>query len=239
MKRTRGVAAILALFAVVAAAAPSSAQVCSGQLVKFDPCAYAWETNYAPYISQAGSLLEFVGQVSQFCPPLALNALDPTKEYTFDVFGLSSQGTTTTVLADRTIYQTRYNSVGTVQFRIYEDLTPNIPANCALPANPPVAGVVPDAFTDGTLILEGTIARFQTKVTIYNNGNRSGDFSSTYAFTGGTLYSTVQACGGNFGGSWDPAPGIAGYSAHPNGKWDCPTTEARPSTWGRIKSLYR
>jgi hypothetical protein len=232
-------AAILALFAVIAVAAPSSAQVCSGQLVKFDACAYAWETNYTPYISQAGSQLEFVGKVSQFCPPIGLNAADPTKEYTFDVFGLAANAiTTVTVLSDRTVYKTRYDAAGPVQFRIYEDNTPDTPANCALPVNPPNAAV-PSSFQDGTVLLEGTITGFNTTVTILNSGGRSGVFNSTYAFTGGTLYSSVQSCGGTFGGLWDPAPGIAGYSAHPNGKWDCPATPGLPSTWGHVKTIYR
>ena len=239
MKSNRGMAAILALLALVVVAAPSSAQVCSGQLVKFDACAYAWETNYTPYISQAGSQLEFVGKVSQFCPPLPLDAADPTKEYTFDVFGLSAHATTTVnVVGPNTIYSTTYDSNGPVQFRIYEDPSMDSPANCALPPNPPNAAV-PALFKDGTVILEGTITGFHTQVTITNTGGKSGVFSSSYAFTGGTHLSEVLACGGTFGGSWDPSPGIAGYSAHPNGKWDCPATPAVPSTWGHIKTIYR
>jgi hypothetical protein len=243
MKRTSGVAAILALFAVVLLVAPASAQPCTGQLVKFDADAYAYESSYANYISNAGSNLAMVGKASQLCPPMP--AMDPSHEYTFYVFGLVSQGTTTTVLADRTVYRTSYSSSGSVQFQIYDDGTPD----AVFTASPPNAEV-PATFIDGTLIAEGTITNFRVSWTVYNNGTKSGVFNSSYAFTGGSLFQQLSDCANQqspntFGGSWNadltsfPPLFPQGYSAHPNGKWDCPATPATPSTWGSIKTLYR
>ena len=251
-KRKIGFAVSLALLAASAMATTASAQDCSAVLIKFDADCFAYETNYntATFISGAGSLLNVVGIVSQFNGALGdLNALDPSKEYTFLWTGLTSGGTVgpTPVAGGANRWTTTYTG-GT--FTIYEGTPRNAPTSAAMPASPP-NGTVPSTFTDGTPILEGTIATLVTQVTRFSNGSFSGSFRvDPYTFTGpagGTYYSRVAGTSCILGGLWCPTGAAAGqctnatgYSAHPNGKWDGPAaTEVSSSTWGAIKQLYR
>jgi hypothetical protein len=96
-------------------------------------------------------------------------------------------------------------------------------------------------------------------VTRNSLGNYSGSFRVNYRCTGGTLYARVGDAINLMSGLWCPAaapppPDLAmqaaqatglcelpvGWSAHPNGKWDTPSTvPTLSSTWGKIKSMYR
>jgi hypothetical protein len=119
-----------------------------------------------------------------------------------------------------------------------------------MPPGPPNAAV-PSLFTDGTLILEGTIASLTTLVTRTSTGTMGGSFRcDPYTFTGpigGTYYSQVAGTSCILGGLWctlgaalGQCTGATGYSAHPNGKFDGPgQTNVSLSTWGAIKQLYR
>jgi hypothetical protein len=237
-------AALLLLLATVALVPAASAQVCSGQLIKFDADAFAWEDSYAGYVSSPGSNLKIVGIITQFCPPLGgLDPSDPTKEYTFLMTALVSSGTVVTPLTGQTNYRTNYGG-GT--FHIYEGSPRNAPTAGSMPCGPG-GGTVPANFTDGTLILEGTLSGFRTSFNVFTSGQYSGVWRADYTFTGGSLFALVAGTGtGLMGGNWsvDPAalpvclPG-EGYTAHPDGKWDVPPTPTTPSTWGSIKSLYR
>jgi hypothetical protein len=251
MKRKIGLAASLALLAATALTGSASAQ-CSTALIDFD-AALAYESNYnvATYISTAGSQLNAAGVVAVFGGALAdLDANDPTKEYTFVWTGLTSAGTVgpTPIAGGATRWQTNYTG-GT--FQIYEGSPRNAPTNTAdFAPNPPNA-MVPANFTDGTLILEGTIPTLVTTVTRFSNGVFSGSFRvDPYTFTGpvgGTYYNRVIGASCLLGGLWcvsgaanGQCTNPTGYSAHPNGKWDGPPpVEVESSTWGAIKQLYR
>lgn len=248
MKRKIGAAMLTGLLALAGFTHTASAQCGSGLLIKFDADAFAYETNYtaATFNSAAGSQLNVVGIVSVFCSPLnGLNPSDPAKEYTFIFTNLTSAGTVTTPLAGgSTRYQTNY---GNGTFALYEGSPRNAPtAAGGMPPNPPNADV-PSKFTDGTLILSGTLTNFITTITKFSTGTYSTSFRSDYQFTGGTMYNLVSNTGtGLLSGVWCAAgssTGLctlpAGYSSHPNGKFDQPTTNSQSSTWGAIKQLYR
>jgi hypothetical protein len=204
----------------------------SAPIIDWDP-AYFWEPGATPINSIATSELKIVGTISAFGPPLTfLNANMPATEYTFYVSGLISTGTAPIP----PFYVTAYTG-GTIQ--IYEDATPD----AVFDPNPPNANV-PSTFTDGTLILSGTMSNFNTQtntITTYDTGNAEGNIT----WTGGSLIAYVGGdtpCPAIFTGglTWFPGVMIPGYLFRHDGKIDheCPTP-TQPSTWGRIKSLYR
>jgi hypothetical protein len=242
MKKIFGVAATLAVLSA-AAASSAFAQCGTGVMIKFDADAFAYETAYnnATYISSPGSQLSIVGITDLFCTPLNfLNALDPSTEYTFYCTGLTSGGTIVTPVGPTTFYQTAYSG-GT--WAIYAGSPRNAPtAAGGMPALP--SPQVPGNFIDGTLILSGTFSGFSTTVTV-NGANINGSFNSNYMATGGLYFPLIGNGSALFAGNWCVTSAPAGcvpatYSAHPNGKWDTPsTTAALPSTWGRLKTLYR
>jgi hypothetical protein len=247
MKRKIGVAALIGLVAAGALAAAASAQCISPTLIKFDNDTFAYETNYnnATYMSAVGSQLTVVGIITCFGPPLDfLNANMPAKQYTVWLTGLTSMGTVAVVGPPNT-WNTSY-STGSAQFFIFEDSSTPAPTAATLPPNPPNA-TVPSTFTDGTIILSGTIDYFHTLITQGSTGHWSGSFNALYTATGGTQYPKVGGAQANLNGLWcSLGTGVsqcslpAGYSAHPSGKFDQPSsTPARPSTWGRMKMLYR
>ena len=226
---------VLALLAC-ALAAPSHA----GPVIDWDP-AYFYSTTpgVTPINAPLGSTLFIVGTVSVFGPPLQfLNASDPTKDYTFYVHGMTSLGTTATPVPPLgTGYVTAYTS-GT--FELYE----GTPRDAVFDPNPPNANV-PSTFTNGTLLLQGTMHDFYTQTNDFS-GFSTGNAEGRIAWTGGTLFSYVspggQECPSLFTGglSWNPGVLFPGYLFRHDGKIDleCPTP-AKPSTWGKIKALYR
>lgn len=205
--------------------------------VDWDP-AYFWEPGATSNNSIPGSEMKIVGIVSSFGPPLAfLNASDPTKDYTFYVSGLISNGTTVIGSAGSQFYVTTYTG-GTIQ--VYE----GTPRDAVFDPNPPNANV-PSTFTNGTLILSGTITGFYTQTndfTAFDTGNAEGNIT----WTGGSLFGVVsqsgEPCPSLFTGglTWYPSLLIPGYLFRHDGKIDvdCPSP-TRSSTWGRVKSLYR
>jgi hypothetical protein len=239
------------LFATVATAQCTPAPNYPGVMIKFDGDAWSYETNYstATLISQPASQLTVVGRVSVFCSPFAdLDPADPNTDYTFIWDGLASLGTTTrTVGSSGMAYTTKYVGGG---FRIYAGSPRNAPTAATLPALP-APGVVPDAFVDGTMILGGGMDTLVVIVTRASTGNYTGSFRANYWATGGTRFDQVGDAGNLLSGAWCAVPpGTSfpigtcslptGWSAHPNGKWDTPiTVPALPSTWGKIKTLYR
>src|SRR5262249_34529710 len=135
-------------------------------------------------------------------------------------------------------------------FFIYAGSPRNAPtAAGGMPPNPP-AGGGPGQFIDGTLVLAGTLSGFKTPAVVHRVRAHTGSFRSNYQFTGpvgGPEYAKFAGTGqGLLSNLWcakGTSPGLcdipAGYSAHPNGKWDMPPTDVRASTWGAIKQLYR
>jgi len=241
MKKIIGVAAAAALLAT-GAATSAFAQCGTGVMIKFDADAFAYETSYvnATYHSNPGSVLSMVGIVDLFCAPfLDLDPSDPTTEYTFYITNLTSAGTTAIPVGPTTFYETDYSG-GT--WEIHAGSPRNAPNAGGMPALP--SALVPANFTDGPVILSGTLSGFHVEVTT-NGANINGSFNSTYVTTGGTLAGRVGSGSASFAGNWCPTMQPTGctpatYSAHPNGKWDTPgTTPTLPSSWGRMKMLYR
>jgi hypothetical protein len=254
MKSKLWVAAVLGLLATSLSATVAAAQCTplpaeTGVMIKFDGNAWAYESNYtaATCVSAPGSQLTVVGIVSKFCNPFGdLNPADPNTEYTFVWDNLVSLGTGTVVLGSTRRYTTQYTGGN---FRIYAGSPRNAPVST--PPALPAGGVVPDAFMDGTMILSGqmdTLNLFVSRI----SGIYSGSFRTNYVCNGGTRYDEIgNVMSGLLSGLWCPVPPVtpapvgtcslpAGWSAHPNGKWDLPATvAARPSTWGKIKSMYR
>ncbi len=226
------------VFALLACAiaAPSFA----GPVIDWDP-AYFYTTSpgVTPTNAPSGSTLFVVGTVSAFGPPLSfLNANDPTKDYTFYLYGMTSLGTTSTPVPPLgTAYVTTYTT-GTIE--LYE----GTPRDAAFAPNPPNASV-PSTFTNGTLILSGTIDNLYTQTNDFSNFS-TGNAEGKITWTGGTLLPFMgqggHPCPSLFTGglSWAPGVVIPGYLFLHDGKidLDCPTP-ARTSTWGRIKTLYK
>jgi len=208
-------------------------------MIDWDPALY-FEPGSTPLNSPPGSQLRIVGLVSGFGPPLDfLDPTDPTKEYTLYCHSLISAGTTSIGPPATTFYTTNYVG-GAIE--IYEDLTPD----ASFDVNPPNPGVPAD-FTDGTLILSGVFMSFYTETnnfTQFQIGHSEGNI----LWTGGAYFPLMSPEGSN-----EPCPGLftgaltwrssvvqTGYLFRHDGKIDfnCPVS-SRPSTWGRVKTLYR
>lgn len=220
-------ASLLAAAALIATAPVAFA---AGPIIDWDP-AYGWQVGGTPTNLPAGGEFKMVGIVSAFDAPFGdLNAADPTREYTFVMYGLISQGTVAIGPPATTFYETHFTG-GT--FELYEDLTPE---SSFAPFPPNIAN-----FTDGTLLLSGSFTSFfvqSNNFTAFQTGNIEGAIT----WSGGTLVDRLEGCTGLFTGgmTWRPSVVIPGYLFRHDGKMDaqCPTP-ANGSTWGRIKSLYR
>jgi len=220
--------------AACAIAAPSHA----GPIIDWDP-AYFYAEGATPTSSPPGTQLFIVGTISVFGPPLGfLNANDPTKDYTFYLYGMTSFGTVPTPVPPLgTAYSATYDA-GVIE--IYE----GTPRDAVFAINPPDASV-PSTFTNGTLLLSGTIDNFYTQTNDFS-GFQTGNAEGNVTWTGGTLLPFVSQfgapCPSLFTGglSWQPGVMIEGYLFRHDGKidLDCPTP-AKSSTWGRLKALYR
>lgn len=223
------------IWGLAAAGTLLAASVQAQVLVDWGPNCFGWETAYSGHISSPGSELTILGRIDDFSGPLG--GLDPdAMEYTFIFEDLISQGT---VVIGGIIFETAY--VGGV-FRIYEDSTPDFEFGI----DPP-NGTAPATFTDGELILEGTLSDFE--VVLIDDGQppgATGNFTARWVFTGGSLYPLVPGCYGPMLGDWTDDPRVApipqGYTCHTDGKFDlenCPGTPVEDGSWGAIKSLYR
>lgn len=225
-----------AIAAVLVCAAPLAAV--AGPIIDWDP-AYFYESGATPTNSVPGSQLFVVGTISAFGPPLGfLNANDPSKDYTFYLHGMISNGTVPTPFPPFGAFYTTTYTGGLIE--IYE----GTPRDAVFDPNPPNANV-PSTFTNGTLLLSGTVSNFywqSDNFTAYNTGNAEAHLT----WTGGTLFSYVSPGGASCpslftgGTTWYPPVMIPGYLFRHDGKIDleCPT-QTRSSTWGRVKALYR
>lgn len=210
----------------------ASAAFAAGPPIDWDP-AYGYMSGATPTNLPLGGEFRMVGIVSAFDAPFQfLNAQDPSREYTFILDGLISQGTVAIGPPSTTFYETHFTGGS---FQLYEDLTPES-AFTPYPPNEP-------DFTDGTLLLSGSFTSFvvqSNNFTAFQTGNIEGALN----WTGGTLLPIASAsgCTGLFTGgmTWRSTVVPAGYLYRHDGKMDlqCPTP-AQGSSWGRIKSLYR
>lgn len=230
MKKSIGVAGLMAILAL-AATAPSALAQCGGQLlIKFDADCFSYESNATLSVieggtgawkSNAGSNLTVVGLITLFCNPLDNMVPDLTipysNEYTFVWDGLSALAATSEdptfglppgVPAGNTGGKKWDTNYDPGNFAIYEDLSPDAPRASSMPAAPP-NGTVPVNFQDGTLILAGTLTGLHTTVT------RNTSLSS--ATWGGVFSATWQATGGSRFGV--PPTDITGNLNSLNGNW--------------------
>jgi hypothetical protein len=249
MKRLLGTAALAVfLAATILVPTTASAQCVTGTgtnlLFKWDADGFAYEPGYnqATFNSTAGNTVTVVGILTLWCAPFnALDPADPAKEYTL-VMTATSQGTVTSPFGSGgTKYTTVYLNGS---FAVYEGTPRNAPVSGAMPINPPNA-TVPANFMDGTVVLSGMVDSLVTTITKSSFGTTNGSFRGNYIATGGSMVSLLcsgtSAGPGLFNGGWAVTNLPTGYTAHPFGKFDapqCPTNTA-PSSWGRIKSLYR
>lgn len=224
--------------ALLAALSPVTAGAAGGPPIDWDP-AYCWQVGGTYNNLPSGGQFQMVGIISAFGEPFTdLNAGDPSKEYTFYVHGLISQGTGTDALGTQEYYTTNYTG-GTIE--IYEDTSPDASFSPGPPLGPNIAN-----FTDGTLILSGSFTSFTVESnnnTLFKSGNIEGDL----VWTGGTLLAETYGAGGSHcpgllvgGSTWTSSVVIPGYIFRHFGKLDiqCPVPTRNP-TWGRIKQLYR
>jgi hypothetical protein len=272
MKKQIGVAALLAVMALGALTSSASAQ-CTNILIKFDADCFAYESDaflsalqpdgFQAWRSNLGSQLTVVGLATLFCSPLNtlvpdLTNPDPSlrKEYSFVWTDLTASGPLVGSPGQPATSEQNVGSTGRRwvtnysggHFYIYENQPADAPrATTPMPDNPP-NGTVPANFQNGTLILEGPLNGLTTS-SLRNNTTWSGTFTTTYSFTGGSLYNTVLQ-GWNYGtglplqGNWclkyPTGCTPTGYTAHADGQWLPPAvTGATKSTWGSIKQLYR
>jgi hypothetical protein len=229
------------LCAVLALAAVPRPAHAVGPVIDWDP-AYFWMPGATFNNMPAGGIMQAVGTVSAFGPPLDfLNATIPATEYTFYINGLSSLGTSAFGPAATTIYTTFFTG-GTID--VYADPTPD-----AVFAPGPPNALVPSTFIDvPPPILSGhftSLVVTTNNFTAFKTGNIEGDIE----WTGGTLLNfflngSGGVCPGLFtgGATWNTAPGVGipGYLFRHDGKIDlqCPVPTQK-SSWGRVKQLYR
>jgi hypothetical protein len=243
MKKILGSVALIGLLATALAPA-AHAQCTTGTgtniLLNWGGNGFSYESP-APvtnYVSPAGNSLSNVLAVALFCSPLnTLDPNDPAFEYTMVWSGLTSGGTVTAPFgASGSKYTTLYLGgtwalyKGPINARAYTGGTIPAPA-LALPN-----------YTDGSVILSGTIDSLTTVVTKSSLGTVSGSFRGRYRITGGPMANLFcAAASGLMDGLWDPNSAPVGYTSHDNGKFDSPdcTTGAPSTTWGRLKVLYR
>ncbi len=206
-------------------------------LIDWDP-AYFYEPGATFNNSIVNSEMKIVGIISAFGPPLQfLDANDLTKDYTFYVYGLISNGTATIGPPATEFYITTY-SAGTIE--VYE----GTPRDAVFDPNPPNPNV-PSTFVNGTLLLSGTVNDFFTQTNNFSQ-YMVGNAEANITWTGGSLIGHVggeaNPCPALFTGgiTWLPSVSIPGYVFRHDGKTDheCPTP-TRSSTWGRMKALYR
>lgn len=241
MKLKIGAAMLAGALLLGGTATGASAQCVPGVLLDWDQ-AFAYETNYTPatFTSALNSQLEVVGRLVVLCGPLAgYDPNDPTKEYTIYLTGLTSAGTQKPTA---TRWTTSYSGG---QFFVYEGSPEDTPDPGSMPALPNAA--VPSTFTNGTVILSGTLSNFRTQI-VLSGGNYNTTLLGNFIVTGGSAAGAFVGTGnGLLQGTWCPngsgATGLCplptGYSAVSNGKFDVPVTPANGSTWGAIKALYR
>jgi len=228
-------------FACLAMIGAPRAALAVSPVIDWDP-AYCWQPGATFDNMPSGGIMQVVGTVSLFGPPLDfLNATMPATEYTFYVNGLTSLGTTATGPPSTTIYTTFFTG-GTIN--LYADPTPD-----AVFAPDPPNAQVPSTFTDvPPPILSGHFTNFLVTTNNFTTF-KVGSIEGNILWDGGTLIDFFKGAGGvtcpglfTGGATWNTSPGIGipGYLFRHDGKIDlqCPTPTVK-SSWGRVKQLYR
>jgi hypothetical protein len=212
-----------------------------GPILDWGPDCYGWEPGYASHMSQTGASLTWVGKIDNWITPLDALADFNTYEYTFVFKDMISRGSV--VITPNVRIDTYYDG-GT--FEIYQDAA----KNAAFGTNPPSA-VSPATFTDGTLILTGTLGTGPTALYVTNRKQGPfwvGTYSLQYDVTGPSgspFFALLEGCYGTSGTLWYdglPASIPAGYTMHVDGHMtvtECRPTATEASDWGSVKMLFR
>lgn len=247
MKRILGTAALFTLLAAASLTSNAHAQCVTGTgtniLLKWDGNGFAYELPANPVlnVSPAGNSLTILASPSLLCGPLAgINLADPSSEVTVVLNALTSQGTVTSPFGSSgTKWTTVYRNGA---FNVYQH-SPVVVRGYTSSTVPSPAVATPQ-YANGLVLLGGNVDSLVTVITKSSFGVINGSFRGAYRVTGGSYrlaFCNGAQVPGLFDGLWDIQSQPAGYSAHPNGKFDAPdcTTPARQSTWGKLKSLYR
>jgi len=180
---------------------------------------------------ELGSGYVGLGFVPVIFSPLVADMVN--NEYTYHLFGLTSG--LVSVFGDFVVID--YSGPGTI--RVYEDaLLGGTAADYGI--NPPNAAA-PATFSDGTLILEGTITTFQV---ILNTVSNSGSYEAVFEATGGSQIGNIpvnQREGWTFAGLTGNELNMPeGYEHQVDGQiFLNPPVAVESTTWGRIKRTFR
>jgi hypothetical protein len=222
---------LLTTFLLAACAVVSLAPAAHADSLLFDYVGFDYEfpnPNVATF-GEPGSAYVALGTVPFLFAPLTSNTT--LNEYTFVI-----QCQTPTVLPVGSMEIVQY-ATGTVS--IYED-SKAAGTTADFAPNPP-NGQVPGTFTDGTLVMVGTLANFQLVV---DASNGVGSFEGVMNVTGGSQIGNFplnQRTGWTFSGTTGEALNIPqGYYHQVDGQafLDAPVA-ARRITWGRLKAGYK
>ena len=198
-------------------------------------------------LSVPGSALDVVGRITKTTGSAAPIIYDTNTntEYTFYMTGMALDAAVFNPGATDSFY---YGGGGTVG--IYE----HNPKNSARPpaASPP-NGTVPSTFSDGTLILSGTVDNLllTRRKAATSSPDSVGEARGAVTFTGGTRLSDLRAnCRADnwifnvaLSARWTTTFIPVGYNLYWSGellKNTCPPpTGTESKTWGSIKGLYQ
>jgi len=182
-----------------------------------------WESGGFPP-SNPGDGLNIVGILNSIEYPLVWDTANYS--YTMYVRQLVSLG-------EVNISGTRLASYSGGLFTIYVDW---LPSNHDYGTNPP-NGTSPGTFADGiSTYLDGYFTGFSLS---FNDVTQSGSFSGTLNFTGGDVYSLLNATTGWTFGANLAGVSPTGYDLQVNGDVYLTVVGVEEATWGGIKALYR
>ncbi len=206
--------------------------------------AIAWEDAYdrAAAWSAPGSQLTLCGTFQGTCGPMiGFDALSADSELSWVADQLVSLGSSDS-LTPNGIQVTNYSGG---RLRIFQGAPRDVPDWRVMPANPPNA-VFPGAYENGTLLYEASIGAASLVMAESRIGIAIGGFSAAFVGTGGVLLAAIE--GGKISAnSWclpfrDCYNGLLSTStgASQGGSLSYrAATSTRPSTWGKLKSIYR
>ncbi len=223
---------IATLFALALTLTAVTASRAESPLLLFDYVGFDYESPNlnASIFGEVGSGYVGVGTVENLFAPLVFDNVN--KRYTYVFSGLTA--TARNVYGDYVVVD---YSGGTLS--VYED--DRVGGTDPLyGVNPPNA-TAPGNFSDGTMILSGTLSGFQI---VINTTNNSGSYNSDFTATGGTQIDNIapgDRDGWTFSGVTGNATNIPlGYVHQVDGQvFLTKPTLTRTSTWGGVKALYR
>jgi hypothetical protein len=210
----------------------ASATRAEAPLLLFDYVGFDYESPdlNAGQFGEVGSGYVGVGTVENLFSPLVFNEI--ANEYTYMFSGLTA--TARNVFGDFVVVDYSAGSLS-----VYEDSrTTGTPAQYGV--EPPNT-MAPGRFTDGTLILSGTLSNFQF---VFNSVNNSGSYNADFLATGGSQIGNIapgDRAGWTFSGATGNATNIPlGYHHQIDGQvFLTKPTSTRASTWGAVKAIYR